>query len=71
VLLVDGMKLRLKRIGIDTHRENIAFLAYDDLTGRALGLHPMDRIEVSANERSLRSAALTRYILEFCDDSNN
>ncbi|MCJ7506037.1 hypothetical protein MUP05_06165 [Candidatus Bathyarchaeota archaeon] len=47
------MKLRLKRIGIDTHRENIAFLAYDDLTGRALGLHPMDRIEVSANERSL------------------
>ena len=47
------MKLRLKRIGIDTHRENIAFLAYDDLTGRALGLHPMDRIEISANERRL------------------
>ena len=47
------MKLRLKRIGIDTHRENIAFLAYDDLTGRALGLHPMDRIEISANQRRL------------------
>ena len=47
------MKLRLKRIGIDTHRENIAFLARDDLTSRALGLHPMDRIEISANTRRL------------------
>ena len=47
------MKLRLKRIGIDTHRENIAFLARDDLTSRALGLHPMDRIEISVNARRL------------------
>jgi len=52
-VMVDGMKLRLKRIGIETHRENIAFLAHDDLTGRALGLHPMDRIEISANARRL------------------
>lgn len=47
------MKLRLKRIGIDTHRENVAFLARDDLTGRSLGLHPMDRVEISANARRL------------------
>jgi thymidine phosphorylase len=53
VILVDGMKLRLKRVGVDTHRENIAFLACDDLTSRALGLHPGDRIEILANERSL------------------
>jgi len=45
--------MRLKRIGIDTHRENIAFLANDDLTGRALGLHPMDRIEITGNSRRL------------------
>ena len=40
-------------MGIDTHRESVAFLSYDDLTGRALGLHPVDRIEISANERRL------------------
>ena len=51
--LVNEMKMRLKRIGIDTHRENIAFLANGDLTGRALGLHPMDRIEIAANSRRL------------------
>jgi thymidine phosphorylase len=43
------MKLKLKRIGIDTHRESIAFLDNDDLFGRALGLHPLDRVEVSCN----------------------
>ena len=51
--MVTGMKLRLKRIGIDTHRESIAFLAHDDLTSRALGLHPMDRVEIAANSRRL------------------
>jgi len=45
--------MRLRRIGIDTHRENIAFLANDDLTGRALGLHSMDRVEIVANSRRL------------------
>ncbi len=45
--------MRLKRIGIDTRRESIAFLDDDELTSRALGLHPMDRIMVSANERSV------------------
>ena len=47
------MKMLLKRIGIDTHRESIAFLDDDDLTNHALGLHSMDRIEVSANGRRI------------------
>jgi thymidine phosphorylase len=47
------MKLRLRRIGIDTHRESIAFLDDEDLIGRALGLHPLDRVEVSANGRTV------------------
>ena len=45
------MKLLLKRIGIDTHRESIAFLDDHNPIGDALGLHPMDRIAVSANGR--------------------
>lgn len=47
------MKLRLRRIGIDTHRESIAFLDNSDLLGRSLGLHPLDRVEVSANGRTV------------------
>jgi len=49
------MKLRLKRIGIDTGRENVAFLHDDDLVNHALGLHSLDRIEISANARSIRA----------------
>lgn len=56
------MKLRLKRIGIDTRRENIAFLARDDLTGHALGLHPMDRIEISANSNPRRLIAVLNIV---------
>ena len=51
--VIARMKLRLRRIGIDTHRESIAFLDNDDLIGRALGLHPLDRVEVSANGRTV------------------
>jgi len=45
--------LRLRRIGIDTHRESIAFLDNNDLLGRTLGLHPLDRVQVSANGRTV------------------
>ena len=51
--MVAQLKLRLRRIGIDTHRECIAFLDDNGMTSRALGLHPMDRIMVSANGRSV------------------
>ena len=44
------MKLTLKRIGIDAYRENIAFLDHDELKRFSVGLHPMDRVEVSAND---------------------
>lgn len=44
------MKLTLKRIGIDAYRENIAFLDHDELKKFSVGLHPMDRVEVSAND---------------------
>jgi len=47
------MKLKLRRIGIDTHRESIAFLDNNDLLGRSLGLHPLDRVEVSVNGRTV------------------
>jgi len=49
------MKLRLRRIGIDTARESIAFLDDDNLISHALGFHPMDRIEISANGKSIRA----------------
>jgi len=45
--------LRLKRIGINTHRESIAFLDNNDLLGRTLGLHPLDRVQVTANGRTV------------------
>jgi thymidine phosphorylase len=47
------MKLALKRIGIDTYRENIAFLDHDELKKFSVGLHPMDRVEVSSNGRKV------------------
>ena len=47
------MNLRLRRIGINTHRESIAFLDNNDLLGRTLGLHPLDRVQVSANGRTV------------------
>src|SRR5208282_4106914 len=47
------MKLVLKRIGIDAFRENIAFLDHDELKKFSVGLHPMDRVEVSANDRKV------------------
>ena len=47
------MKFTLKRMGVDTHKESVAFLDDDDLLCRCLGLHPMDRIEISAGERRL------------------
>jgi thymidine phosphorylase len=47
------MKLKLKRIGIDAYRENIAFLGYDELKTFSVGLHPMDRVEVSTDERRI------------------
>jgi thymidine phosphorylase len=49
--VVSEMKLRLRRIGIDTQRESIAFLDNNDLLGRSLGLHPLDRVEVSVDGR--------------------
>jgi thymidine phosphorylase len=53
IAVVAEIRLKLKRIGIDTHRESIAFLENNDLLGRALGLHPLDRVEVSANGRTV------------------
>jgi thymidine phosphorylase len=47
------MKLTLKRIGIDAYRENIAFLDHDELKKFSVGLHPMDRVEVSADDRKV------------------
>ena len=47
------MKLTLTRIGIDAYRENIAFLDHDELKKFSVGLHPMDRIEVSVNDRKV------------------
>ena len=47
------MKLTLKRIGIDAYRENIAFLDHDELKRFSVGLHPMDRVEVSADDRKV------------------
>lgn len=47
------MRFTLKRMGIDTHKESVAFLDDDDLLCRCLGLHPMDRIQISANRRKI------------------
>jgi len=40
-------------MGVDTHKESVAFLDDDDLLCRCLGLHPMDRVEISASSRKL------------------
>jgi thymidine phosphorylase len=53
------MKLKLRRIGIDTQRESIAFLDNNDLVGRAIGLHPLDRVEVSANDKTVLAVLYT------------
>lgn len=47
------MKFTLKRIGIDTHKESVAFLDDDHMLCKCLGLHPMDRIEISANGKRI------------------
>jgi len=51
--LIAENNLRLRRIGINTYRESIAFLDQNDLLGRTLGLHPLDRVQVSANGRTI------------------
>jgi thymidine phosphorylase len=53
------MKLKVRRIGIDTQRESIAFLDNDDLLGRAIGLHPLDRVEVAANDQTVLAVLYT------------
>jgi len=51
--LIAEKNLRLRRIGINTHRESIAFLDNNDVLGRTLGLHPLDRVQVTANGRTV------------------
>ena len=53
------MKLKLRRIGIDTQRESVAFLDNEDLLGRAVGLHPLDRVGISVNGRTVLAVLYT------------
>jgi thymidine phosphorylase len=43
------MKFVLQRIGIDTHKESVAFLDDDDLICHSVEFQPMDRIEISGD----------------------
>lgn len=47
------MKFVLKRMGIDTHKESVAFLDDDDLVCHSMEFQPMDRIEISGGARKV------------------
>lgn len=47
------LKLRLKQVKIDTYREVIAFLHKDHATSPYLGLHPLDRVELSWEKKRI------------------
>lgn len=49
------MRHELKRIGIDTGTESVAFLSSDSLVCRCLGLHPLDRVAIEADGRTVLS----------------
>lgn len=45
------MTHELRRLGIDTSAEHVAFLSADELLCQCLGLHPLDRVEIASGER--------------------
>jgi thymidine phosphorylase len=47
------MKFRLKKIGIDTHKESIAFVRRGHVICPCLGLHPMARVEISWGQKRI------------------
>lgn len=49
----DPMRFKLRRIGIDTHNESIAFVDDDDRLTQSLALSSMDRVEITAGDRRI------------------
>lgn len=47
------MKFALRRIGIDTGRESVAYLNHAAIMCGCLGLHPMERLEVAGDGRTI------------------
>ncbi|MCA9846408.1 MAG: thymidine phosphorylase family protein [Dehalococcoidia bacterium] len=47
------MTHELRRLGIDTSAEHVAFLSADELLCQCLGLHPLDRVEITSGERRM------------------
>ena len=50
---LDGEHLALRRVAIDTYRENVAYLHRDCPTYRAEGFQALSKVEVRANGRRI------------------
>jgi len=48
-----GAIYRLKRVKIDTYREVIAFLHKEQAQSAHLGMHPLDRVEVTWKDKKI------------------
>lgn len=57
-------KLRLRRVGIDTYRENVAYLHRDCALYRAEGFQALSKVEISANGKRILA------VLNVVDDEN-
>ena len=57
------LELQLKRVGIDTYRENVAYLHRDCAVVRAAGFQALAKVEVQANGRAILA------VLNVVDDS--
>jgi len=59
----EGARLRVRRVGIDTYRENVAYLHRDCALYRAEGFQALAKVEVSANGRRILAT------LNVCSDA--
>ena len=47
------LELQIKRVGIDTYRENVAYLHRNCAVVRAAGFQALAKVEVQANGRAI------------------